>query len=347
MDKNINPAISVLIPVYNGQQYLSEAISSILNQTYSDFELIIVDDGSADESEKVIKSFDDRRIVYSKNEVNKGLIYSLNKGISISKGEYIARMDQDDISDPRRLEKQINEFKMDSGLVVCGSLIKMFGSGKDEYVGHIPVTQGQIISSVFFACPFAHPSVMMRKEALMKLGVVYREEYLHSEDFDLWSRLVFLGNSKNIPEYLLQYRVHDKQTSTVFEDRKYQSVSKIQTNILSHFGLIPEKTESETLLNLFKGISRNNQEYVYETGKLLDKLHGAFKKKYPQYSDVNAQIIVSRWFKVCGNSGLGIANLKNAFSLPFFKVKYLKFMDLIKLLYKTIINYRQIEKQNG
>ena len=201
MDKNINPEISVLLPVYNSEKYILEAINSILNQTFSNFELIIIDDGSTDTSEEIISKINDKRIVFEKNDTNKGLIYTLNKGIRLSRGSYIARMDADDFSVANRFEKQILEFEKDENLVVCGSFIKTFGNGTEQYISHIPITNAQILASIFFTCPFAHPSVMIKKEALLQLEEAYREDYKHSEDYDLWSRLVFVGNSINIPEF--------------------------------------------------------------------------------------------------------------------------------------------------
>ena len=344
MDKDVKPLISVLMPVYNGQQYLAEAIESILNQTYKHFELLILDDGSSDNSAEIIKGFNDSRVVYVKNETNKGLIYTLNRGFGLAKGTFIARMDADDISVTERFEKQIQEFKEDEKLVICGSFIKTFGNGTEQYISHLPISNAQILASIFFTCPFAHPSVMIKKEALLKLDEIYREDYKHSEDYDLWTRLVSLGNSKNIPEFLLNYRIHDKQVSTVFEDHKYQSVSKIQTNLLSQFNIVPTAIESMFLLNLFKGISKKDKHYLYSGLAFLDKLHRQFALKYPNYIEEHSRVLVSRWIKICGNSGMGLLNVKLAFKLPFFKVKYLKFKDFIKLLYKTITGYKQLDK---
>lgn len=344
MAKDVNPLISVLMPVYNGQQYLAEAIESILNQTYRNFELLLLDDGSSDNSEHIIKAFNDSRIIYIKNETNKGLIYTLNRGVGLAKGTFIARMDADDVSVVSRFEKQIEEFKKDEKLVICGSFIKTFGNGAEQYISHMPVTNAQILASIFFTCPFAHPSVMIKKESLLQLNEFYREDYKHSEDYDLWSRLVFVGNCKNIPEFLLNYRVHDKQVSTVFEDHKYQSVSKIQTNLLSQFNIVPTAIESQFLLNLFKGISKKDKHYLYSGLVFLDKLHRQFAAKYPNYIEDHSQVLVSRWVKICGNSGMGLLNIKLAFKLPFFKVKYLKFKDFIKLFYKTITGYKQLDK---
>ena len=344
MAKDVNSLISVLMPVYNGQQYLAEAIESILNQTYKHFELLLLDDGSSDNSAQIITCFKDSRIVYIKNETNKGLIFTLNRGIGSAKGTYIARMDADDVSVANRFEKQILEFEKDENLVICGSFIKTFGNGSEEFVSHIPVTNAQILSSIFFVCPFAHPSVMIKKDSLLRLNEFYREDYKHSEDYDLWSRLVFVGNSKNIPEFLLNYRIHDKQVSIVFEDHKYQSVSKIQANLLSKFNIEPNTTELIFLLNLFKGISKQDEDYLYSGVIFLDKLHHQFAIKYPNYLEEHSRVLVSRWVKVCGNSGMGLLNIKLAFKLPFFKLKYLKFKDFIKLFYKTITKYSQLDK---
>jgi len=344
MAKDVNPLISVLMPVYNGQQYVAEAIESILNQTYKNFELLIIDDGSSDNSEQIIKGFNDSRIVFIKNETNKGLIYTLNRGVGLANGTYIARMDADDISHTERFEKQLLEFQNDEKLVICGSFIKMFGSGTERFIDYMPVSNAQILSSIFFSCPFAHPSVMLKKQALLQLNEIYREEYKHSEDYDLWSRLVFVGNSKNIPEFLLNYRVHDKQVSKVFEEHKYQSVAKIQHNILKQFNITPSALESSFFLNLFKGISKQDKAYLNTGLKVLNKLQQQFAISYPDFIDEHQKILVAKWFKVCGNTGMGLLNLKFAFKLPFFKVKYLKFKDFIKLLYKTIIGYKQLDK---
>lgn len=343
MGKDINPLITVLMPVYNGQQYLAEAISSILLQTYNDFELLIIDDGSSDNSEKIINVFNDSRIVYIKNETNRGLIYSLNKGLRLAKGKYIARMDADDVSISERFEKQILEFKKDENLVICGSFIKTFGNGAEEYISHIPVTNAQIFSSIFFACPFAHPSVMIKKESLLLLNELYREDYKHSEDYDLWSRLLTLGKGINIPLYLLNYRIHDNQISYINQVQKYITVKKIQKNILAQLSLFPNEMETLFMLNFFKGISKQDQKYLNIGGHFLNKLNEQFKLKNPLYTNDFTKILISRWFQICGNSGLGLRNLKLAFNTPFFELKYLNFKDFLKLLYKSIINYKQID----
>lgn len=346
MDKTISPTITVLMPVYNAQLYITEAINSVLNQTFTNFEFLIINDGSSDDSETIIKSFTDPRIVYLENEKNQGLIFTLNRGVSLAKGDYIARMDQDDICDLNRFQEQLSEFSKNDDLVICGSFIKTFKNSIETYIDYMPSTHAQIISSIYFRCPFAHPSVMMKVTALKQLKEVYREDYLLSEDYDLWSRLIYIGKGINIPKYLLNYRIHDKQMSQVHQVQKYLTVQKIQNNLLAQLNIVPSEMESLFMLNLFKGISRQDKNYLYNSLHFLDVLHQQFSHKYPSYKDEHARMLVSRWFKICGNTGMGFLNIKLAFKLPFFKVKYLKFNDFIKLIYKTITNYKQLETTN-
>jgi glycosyltransferase involved in cell wall biosynthesis len=346
MIESKNPLISVLMPVYNGAEFLAEAIDSILQQTYGHFEFLIINDGSTDASELIIESYDDPRIVYVKNEVNQGLIYSLNKVIGLSKGKYIARMDADDVSNASRFEKQVAEFERDMTLVVCGSFIKTFGNGKVDFVNHIPVTHPQIVSSVFYRCPFAHPTVMIRKDSLLKLEEFYREDYKHSEDYDLWSRLVFLGTCKNIPEFLLNYRVHGRQVSTVFEELKYISVSRIQYNLLIQIGINPSPRDVFFFLNFYKGISNKDVSYLRDGLNFLENFHRQFNLYQPHLIRDQSQLLISRWFKICGNSGLGFLNLRLAFQLDFFQLKYLKFLDFVKLAYKSLMGYSQLNKNS-
>lgn len=344
MDKIINPMITVLMPVYNAQLYITEAINSVLNQTYTNFEFLIINDGSVDDSEVIIKSFIDPRIVYLKNEQNKGLIFTLNRGVSLAKGKYIARMDQDDICDLNRFQEQLNEFKKNENLVICGSFIKTFKNDVESYIDYMPITHPQLISSIYFRCPFAHPSVMMKTSSLSQLKEVYREDYLLSEDYDLWSRLLFIGEGINIPKYLLNYRIHDKQMSHVHQVQKYITVQKIQKNLLAQLNIVPNEMESLFMLNLFKGISKQDENYLSIGRLFLNRLHQQFKLQNIDYTADLSRVLIARWVQICGNSGLGFQNLKMAFSLSFFELKYLKFKDLIKLLYKTIIKYIQINE---
>lgn len=219
--------ISVIMPVYNSGKYLGEAINSILNQTYSHFEFIIIDDGSIDNSQEIIESFTDERIRYIKNTSNKGIVYSLNKAIELSTGDYIARMDSDDISMPERFECQINEFRKNSKLVLCGTWYKSIYKNRFLSYNKVPVTSDQIKAQLLFSNAVCHPSVMIKK-SVFKDDLKYLKEDFNCEDFGLWSRMVELGEFYNIPKYLLKYRIHDTNISNSNKSLRAISVDNIK-----------------------------------------------------------------------------------------------------------------------
>lgn len=197
--------------VYNGEKYLKLAVESILNQSYSDFEFIIINDGSTDGSLNILKRFkeQDERIKIISRE-NKGLVYSLNEGVNLAQGEYIVRMDADDISEPNRFEKQLQYMQINNQ-VVCGSYATIINSS-GEKIGEMnyPPFAEKIKSFALLHNPFIHPSVMFRKDIFLKVGG-YKRFFKYIEDYELWTRIVFKYKSGNIPERLLRYRVHNEQ----------------------------------------------------------------------------------------------------------------------------------------
>lgn len=190
--KNIisHPAVTVLMTVYNGFPYIKEAIDSILNQSYRDFEFLIIDDCSTDNSVEIIKSYCDSRIRLIKNEKNIGQTASLNKGIECAKGEYIARMDQDDISLPERLEKQMTLFQEKSQLDLLGSWAYQINSIGKIIKKFTPPTRNQDIIDYFVINnPFPHSSVVFRKESVQSISC-YDESFQFVQDWDLWACMI-------------------------------------------------------------------------------------------------------------------------------------------------------------
>lgn len=202
---NKTPKLSVVMSVHNGEKFLKEAIVSILNQTFTDFEFIIIDDGSIDNSKKIIEDFDDKRIKLISRK-NKGLTVSLNEGLNLARGEYIARMDTDDISHPRRFETQINFLDKNPKICLCGTWAKMIDKNGNE-IGEYktPVNSKEIRRGIFWHNPFIHSSIMIRRKTLNKVGG-YNEKYKTAQDYELWSRLVPKYQTANLPEFLLKYR---------------------------------------------------------------------------------------------------------------------------------------------
>ena len=203
------PRVSVIMPAYNSEKYIAEAIESVLKQTYSDFEFIIIDDGSIDSTADIIQKYADNRIRFLKNETNAGIVYTLNKGIAAAHGEYIIRMDSDDISLPERFQKQVSYMDLHPELAVCGANMVFFGDvqGKTD----MPVGTAWCKANSFFMTPMPHPVVIIRKSVLEKYKLKYDPDYERIEDFDLWTRICEFGLIDNMSDVLLKYRVHKKQ----------------------------------------------------------------------------------------------------------------------------------------
>lgn len=206
-----NPEISVVMPIYNGARYIRESIDSILNQTFTDFELIIINDGSTDSSEEIILSYNDPRIVYLKNEVNSKICVTLNRGLDAARGEYIARLDCDDIAMPNRLEHQKMFLDEHPEIGIVGSDIITFGEGReDQYFNFVHDSDGCRAGLLFNSC-FAHPAVMMRTSIIRNHNLHYRVEYKGLEDFEMWWRISQYAEMTNLPEALIRYRKHPGQ----------------------------------------------------------------------------------------------------------------------------------------
>jgi glycosyltransferase involved in cell wall biosynthesis len=205
------PVISVVLPVYNTEKFIAQAIQSILNQTFSDFELIIIDDGSTDGTLKILTEFknQDKRIVLLSRQ-NRGIAETLNEGIHVALGSWIAIMNADDIALPNRFERQL-EWIGQTNADICGSWVQFFGTSNSRILTH-PQSNEAIRMGLLFGCVFAQPSVMMKTALVRKLQ--YDRAWKVAEDYDLWERATHHGwQMANVPEVLLMYRQHENQIS--------------------------------------------------------------------------------------------------------------------------------------
>jgi glycosyltransferase involved in cell wall biosynthesis len=222
------PLVSVLMPVYNGEKYLRPAIESILNQTFTDYEFIIINDGSTDSSEEIILSYKDPRIKYVRNEKNIKLIATLNKGLDLCRGEYIARMDADDISYPNRFETQVKFMSANPEYGLCGTNIDI-----DNY-DHSWVRLGDIEFTRFcflFHNPVCHPTTFIRTSVIRKFKLDYPAEYIHAEEYILWLRIMDHSKCINLDEKLLNYRMHTGQVSQVFKPEQLRMGERIRLEL--------------------------------------------------------------------------------------------------------------------
>lgn len=326
MDNYKNPIITVLMPVYNCALYINAAMDSILNQTFDDFEFLIIDDASTDSTVSIIKSYNDPRIQFIEKPVNTGYTNSLNYGLSIAKGKYIARMDGDDISVPERFQKQYDFMEANPDVVLCGSSYQIIGTDK---ISKHPLVHEEIKVKLISGCYIAHPTVMFRKATFDYYDLQYDTNMEPAEDYDLWSRLVFLGKIANIKEVLLYYRVHSQQTSIVRSERQGKISREIRNRMLQK--IIPElnfkfcpfdleiqldekKFQVSKLQKIFKMIDyliiKNNEKIIFdqtlfsklmhEEKEYLCKVFSEKSNRYSLYNLINVLYYFPSFFVVVG-----------------------------------------------
>lgn len=211
MQSLTTPYVSVVMPAYNAEKYLREAIDSILTQTFDNFELIIINDGSTDNTEAIIQSYSDPRIVYLKNEQNAGICVTLNKGLDAAHGRYIARMDADDIAMPDRLSTQVTYMDSHPETGALGSDIEIFGEEESTHIFRQLHTPEECAAGLLFNPCFAHPSVIIRRSVLTDNKLHYKDEFRGLEDYELWWQIARHAELDNIPRPLLRYRHHRGQ----------------------------------------------------------------------------------------------------------------------------------------
>lgn len=202
------PEVSIILPVYNAEKFIVETIESILSQFFTNFELIIIDDCSEDNSLRLVKRFVDKRIHIYRNKKNLGVAKTLNIGLSKALGKFIARCDADDINLQDRFLRQIQFLKKNKNYVLVGSNAEIFFEDKQyTYLTKMPLSHKQIQRRILIKNPFIHSTVMFRKEAIIKAGS-YNALFNGAEDYELWLRMIQIGKVKNLKKALVKRRIH-------------------------------------------------------------------------------------------------------------------------------------------
>jgi glycosyltransferase involved in cell wall biosynthesis len=230
------PAITVLMPLYNAAPFLDEAIDSILAQTWTAFELLVIDDGSTDGSLEKVSARTDTRIRVEKLPHNQGVVAALNRGLQLAQGAYIARMDADDIAHPERLAKQLAYMEKHPEVGALGSDFESFGgSSSASWVRHFDAENLHI--ALLFENPICHPTVMLRRSTLDALGLGYPDDALHAEEYALWIQIATRSRLANLPERLLRYRVHNQQISRLKSAEQCRTIDRLVGAQLDALGL--------------------------------------------------------------------------------------------------------------
>lgn len=295
MNSERNPKVTVLLPVYNAERYLATALDSVLEQSFTDFECLVINDGSTDSSPEIIKNYqakDARLRVISRP--NKGLIATLNEGLGAARGEFVARMDADDICLPDRLQKQVELLDSRPEVGVCGTDVEAFDdeSGYSQHMS-APTTHENCMVKLLFGTPLYHPTVMYRKNLIFQNDLYYSPEYIHCEDYELWMRFAEHTSFANINEILLRYRAHEQQVSVAHNDTTVKSQLKALDNYLGKLKLAFSDTQKRTLivrqkhengmgglLELYREVVRANEQsgFLLDQNSLLGEMNTQLQK---------------------------------------------------------------------
>ncbi|MCX6901155.1 MAG: glycosyltransferase [Verrucomicrobia bacterium] len=279
------PGVSVLMAVHNGQRYLGEAIESLLHQTFEDFELVIVDDASTDDTPRLLKSLAcrDRRIVLLRNDRNIGLAGSLNRGLAICRAPLVARADADDVFMPERLEKQVRCMEANTNVGVLGAAVEFIdeeGRSREDKLQHFHTQPSHLRFHTHLGCCFWHTTVMFRPELVRSFGGYDEERFtLGPEDYDLWARLIDKTAFQNLPEVLAKQRLHSASLTSKWEVgfKLYCSVSQ---RLLSHYlGRPLNEQEAHDVVTLFGWNRHLPQKSILNGIRLLREIRACARKR--------------------------------------------------------------------
>lgn len=288
------------MPVYNAERFVEKAIRSVLNQSFRDFELVLVNDGSQDRSVEIIEGIQDPRIRLIHNEKNMGLARVRNRLLELATGKYIAWLDSDDYSEAGRLQAQFDYLESRPQTVLCGGFVRPFDhdSGRRQRVWKYPTDPGETRVRLLFDDPLATSAVMVRRNIFVENEIEFRLEYPPAEDYDVWERVAQHGEIVNLKQVFTHYRIHANQSSTAGRDREVESVRKIQKRQLDRFGI--EASEAEREVHLLFGMNA----YQIETS-FVDAAE-AWLRKLLEHNEKNAyydkqafqNVVADRWYRV-------------------------------------------------
>jgi glycosyltransferase involved in cell wall biosynthesis len=337
MDKT--PILSVLMPVFNSELFVAEAIESILNQTFKDFEFLILDDTSTDKSSRIIKDFEqqDSRIKVYQNEKNLGVVESRNKLISLSKGKYIAWLDSDDIAFEKRLEKQINFLEAHPEIGMAGAFpIIIDENGNKIRKWQFETDPQKLKIELFFHSPFLSSSVMIRKSRLPQ--DFYDSKFPVAEDFDLYSKISEYSEIANIAKFLVKYRINSKGLSKSNTEKMEQLSIQV---IKEHAERLGIKLEENTIKDLRKAkkTSKIALEEIAEIESSLISLKNLLSKNnYFDKKAVNG-VIQKYWFEACRKSTYNGLKILGIFFKSVLYCKKLSLKDNCRLFVRALIKY--------
>ena len=348
MQSNSKPAVTVLMSVYNGEKYLSEAIDSILTQTFTDFEFIIIDDASTDTTNTILQEYakKDARIRLLRNEENIKLAASLNRGLLEARAPLVARMDADDISFPFRLERQYAYMKEHPEIIVSGSYVELL---PDETCWEVPLQHDDIQVQILFDSPFMHPTVIMRKDFILQKTQGYDPSVSFAQDYDLWVRLSLQTDAlfSNIPEVYLRYRIDPNKPRDGYRNRQNQGSRNGRMLLLEKLGM-PNDDQSEIFHCRICNNDVFNAKELLLCSQWLQEMY-ASNDKTKIYNPISLRKCLNYvWYTLCRKScsidrKSGLIYLQ--FNVPFLFSRAERIRLLLQKFFKRIC-LRSTRKKN-
>lgn len=303
---NNSPMVSVLMAVYNGEKFVAQSIDSILQQTFTNFELIVINDASWDDTPNILQHYQDSRLKIYTNEQNMGLTKTLNRGLGLVQGKYIARMDADDISVASRLEKQVDFMEKNHSIGVLGGWIRNFDQGK-SHIWQLATTHEQISCKLLFTTQLVHGTALLRKSVLDKHQIRYNEDFLTSQDYELWTRLIEYTQFANLPEVLVEVRHHGQQVTKINANDLLTNTAKIRLAQIHKLGIEP--TKNEELLHYYCTHTGfvNNLDHLQNLSTWLLKLYQQNQTKQVYPTVALGELLAQIWDKhTAGQTPLGM-----------------------------------------
>lgn len=332
------PLVTVLMPVYNAEKYLAEAIESILNQTFRDFEFLIINDGSTDRSDEVIQSYKDSRIRVLNLKQNGGLVKALNIGLSEIHSEYIVRADADDISLPNRIETQVNFMQQNDNIGVCGSWFDTINETETQKDGVRYLSSDEDIRlKHLYQIHISHGTAIIRNSVLKENSIYYSSFFDHAEDYDIFDRIGIVSQLANIQQVLYVVRLHDSNVSKTFGHVQKDNSLGVKRRIFKRLGLT-DITDAE--INMYQELQHQNYKQLADRQKeVLLFLNGMFTAN-AETAMFNHEFLRNHlsalWFHYC--NGVANSDSWNIYNEAIFvNSSDLRFFQKVKLRIKAYL----------
>ena len=269
---NASPRVSVVLAAYNAEAFLTEALESVLSQSFGDLELVVIDDGSNDATAGILGGFRDRRVRVLTNPQNLGFAASLNRGIAVARGSYIARLDADDICGRDRLRRQVAYLDGHQEVAILGSAARVVGAAAGEAIWTLPQRPLAVRFVALLRSPFLHPTVMLRRAAFKPGDLVYDASFAPAEDYELWSRALRFVEGANLPEPLVTYRLHRGQMTSTRRSEMLNAHDGIALSVIAH-ELPHYELNPEQLTNMRRAFAGGGDGHYDRSAAVRSYLH--------------------------------------------------------------------------